>query len=295
MNLRENVYLRHQQQRFMRADAARYLCLDAARFLKPGSERADIYPALARKYRQDQERVPAGQFGAGRFADEDGVTDGNTQSEARPRVYITRTIGAGEDGSGDGGQNSGLGNDLDNFLLVAAGSPGIGHNSGSQPEEPPEIPQSLPPTREERMSFVRAAASWLFGRSAIAAGAFFGLLDQVEQLGSLSQMIRTANDPPSPLEELQRRAQTPSEPGYHDHHVVNQHGGNRSKFGDRRIDAPENVVRIPQLKHIEISRWYATKNSRFGGRTPQEALREMSWEEQTRIGLEQLRHFKVLE
>ncbi len=119
-------------------------------------------------------------------------------------------------------------------------------------------------------------------------------LDQVDEIGRLSNMIRTANDPPSSFEELQRRAQTPSEPGYENHHIVNQHQYNRNKFGNSRIQSLANVVRIPQLKHIELSRWYATKSPRFGGRSPQEAMRDMSWEEQTRIGLERLRDMKVL-
>jgi hypothetical protein len=171
----------------------------------------------------------------------------------------------------------------------------MGHNKGPDLDGAPEIPQSMPKTTAERMSFVRAAASWLFGRSAIGIAAFFGLLDQVEDIARLSHMIRTANDPPAPLGQLQRRAEGPSEPGYHDHHIVNQHQYNRDRFGDARIEQRANVVRIPQLKHIELSRWYATKNPDYGGKSPQEVLRDMSWEEQTWIGLERLRHFKVLE
>jgi hypothetical protein len=100
MDLRENVYLRHQLQRFMRPDAARYLNPHAARFLKPGSEKADVYPALARKY-EGQPRIPEGE-GGGQF------TFGTSGSE-RPRVYITRREGVGDAGLGDGEGDSGSG------------------------------------------------------------------------------------------------------------------------------------------------------------------------------------------
>ncbi len=285
MQPRFDAYLQRQQQRFMRPDAVRYLRPDAARFARP----AIAEPRLLEMKWDGQPRIEEGE-GQGRFTF--GRQNEDTgEGSGPPRVYITGREGTGPDaglGNGDGDQGSEL-------WFGSLLPPGIGHNSGGELEGAPEIPQEMPETREERMSFVRAAASWLFGRSAIAVGTFFSLLDQVDQIGRLSHMIRTANDPPASLEELQRRAQTSSEPGYENHHIVNQHSGNRAKFGDSRIEAPENVVRIPQLKHIELSRWYATKNSRFGGRSPQEALREMSWEEQTRIGLEQLRHFKVLE
>lgn len=36
------------------------------------------------------------------------------------------------------------------------------------------------------------------------------------------------------------------------------------------IDSRSNQARIPMLKHIEISRWYATRNEGFGGLTPQD-------------------------
>ncbi|MGM4918760.1 hypothetical protein [Tardiphaga sp. 813_E8_N1_3] len=267
------AWLKHQQRRFMRPDAGRYLRSDVGRYLAP-----------ERKW-EGQPRIEAGEDGGGQFTY--GLQYGGTSYDGdRPRVTLI---------SKPDGERSEQDYRFDGGWLGSLVPPGIGHNSEGELEGAPEIPQSMPETREERMSFVRSAASWLFGRSAIAIGAFFGLLDQVEEIGRLSHMIRTANDPPSSLDDLQRRAQGPSEPGYENHHIVNQHSGNRAKFGDSRIEAPENVVRIPQLKHIELSRWYATKNSRFGGRSPQEVLREMSWEEQTRIGLEQLRHFKVLE
>lgn len=57
MTQRENAWLRHHQQRFMRPDAARYLRPDAARFLAPRSDPVRVYPALARKSEADRARV----------------------------------------------------------------------------------------------------------------------------------------------------------------------------------------------------------------------------------------------
>jgi hypothetical protein len=69
---------------------------------------------------------------------------------------------------------------------------------------------------------------------------------------------------------------------------------NRARFGDRRIDSRENLVRIPVLKHIDISAWYSTRNEDLGGLSPRDYLRDKSWEEQMRIGLNRLRDHMVL-
>jgi hypothetical protein len=252
-----SAWLQQKLRRFMRPDAGRYLRPDHAR-----------YVSLQRKW-DGQPRIEAGDIDGGQFTyglQYEGTSYGGDQ----PVVYISTPP------------------DQEQVPEY-----GIGHNSSSF-DDPPNIPQTMPNTREARMGFVRAAASWLFGRSAIAVSVYFGLLDQVDRISSLTDMIKTANDPPSSLEDLQRRAQNPSERGYANHHIVNQHNANRNKFGDARIDAPANVVRIPQLKHIELSRWYATKNPKFGGRSPQQALRDMNWEEQTRIGLDALKDLGIV-
>jgi len=62
-----------------------------------------------------------------------------------------------------------------------------------------------------------------------------------------------------------------------------------------RIDSRENRVRIPTLKHIDVSRWYSTKNEKYGGLSPRDYLRDKDWEEQMRIGLDILREYRVLQ
>jgi hypothetical protein len=170
--------------------------------------------------------------------------------------------------------------------------------AGDRPPDdgPPPIPAKRPETTEERMKFVRQAARWLrvVGRLSSAADIFLGALDQAEDLKRLTSVIKTANDPPGTLEELQARAQLPSEAGYEDHHIVGQFAQNRLQFGDTRIDSPENNVRIPTLKHLEINGWYSRPNDRFGGLSPRDYLRGKNWDEQMSVGLDALRNEGVL-
>jgi len=88
-----------------------------------------------------------------------------------------------------------------------------------------------------------------------AADALFEALRQAEGLRGETAAIKSANDPPRTLEELQARARLPSEPGYEKHHIVGQFAQNRLQFGDDLIYNRENEVRIPVVKHMDISRF----------------------------------------
>lgn len=147
------------------------------------------------------------------------------------------------------------------------------------------------------MAFVRDAARWVarnVSRYAPAVDAYFDALDQVEKINALTDAIKSANDPAKTLEELQEPIGSPSQGGYEDHHIVGQHAQNRAKFGDDAIDSPENLVRIPLVKHIDISAWYSSRNDDFGGLSPRDYLRDKDWDEQMRVGLDRLRYHKVL-
>ena len=183
---------------------------------------------------------------------------------------------------------------VDGVQVAANDSP---DDPASSLDPVPKIPQGRPDTTEGRMSFVRDAAQWVarnVGRYAPAIDTFFEALDQVEQLKKLTDAIKSANDPAKTLEELQTRVSPESEPGYQDHHIVGQHPENRALFGDSLIGSPENLVRIPVLKHIDISAWYSTQSKDFGGLSPRDYLRGRDWDEQTRVGLDLLRERGVL-
>ena len=147
------------------------------------------------------------------------------------------------------------------------------------------------------MDFIRDAAEWVARnilRRAPAVDAFFGAANQVKEINALTDAIKSANDPAKTLEELQEPIGTKSQSGYHDHHIVGQHAQNREQFGDIRIDSRENQVRIPVLRHIDISAWYSTGNDEYGGLSPRDYLRDKDWDEQMRVGLDRLRYHKVL-
>jgi hypothetical protein len=61
-----------------------------------------------------------------------------------------------------------------------------------------------------------------------------------------------------------------------------------------QIDDPENVVKIPEIAHYQITGWYMTGNANLGGLSPREYLSDKSWEERRQVGLDALVRFKVL-
>lgn len=72
------AYLRHQQSRWMRPDAAR--------FLKPGTKLEDVFPALALKYSPSQPRVPSGSGReSGRWTDGNG---GSSATISQPMANV---------------------------------------------------------------------------------------------------------------------------------------------------------------------------------------------------------------
>ena len=60
------------------------------------------------------------------------------------------------------------------------------------------------------------------------------------------------------------------------------------------IDDPNNLARVPRLKHQEINGWYQTKNKDFDGLAPRDYLSGRSWEVRRCVGLEALRIQGVL-
>jgi hypothetical protein len=153
----------------------------------------------------------------------------------------------------------------------------------------PEVPQTRPPRAPERNKIIKSLARWL--------GRYGGALGKVIELGhwlyEYDSVIKASLDPPKSLQELQDAVSMP-ENGYHIHHIVERGPAAQDDYPREMIDGRENLVRIPKLKHEDITAWYQTKNPRFGDLSPRDYLRGRSWEERRDLGLEALRDFGVL-
>jgi hypothetical protein len=123
--------------------------------------------------------------------------------------------------------------------------------------------------------------------------AFVNIAKTSAWLQTYSPIVESYNDPPKSLEELQQAVSTPA-PGYDIHHVVEQAQAERDGFTRDVIDSPDNLVRIPTMKHQEINAWYQTKNDEFGGLSPREYLSGRNWEVRRAVGLEALTIHGVL-
>ena len=106
--------------------------------------------------------------------------------------------------------------------------------------------------------------------------------------------IVTDLDPPRTLEELLADVHVPRAGTELHHYKMEQHVSKLRNIKQSEIDAPGNRVRIPVLKHRQISDWYRTSNEEFGWLTPRQYLVDKPPEVHERIGLEAMIIFKVL-
>ncbi|MCW2319253.1 hypothetical protein M2322_004822 [Rhodoblastus acidophilus] len=107
--------------------------------------------------------------------------------------------------------------------------------------------------------------------------------------------VKAYFDPPQSLEDLQSAAQSPPELGYDDHHIVEQATAAADGGEAALIAAPDNLARIPTVKHWQLNGWYETSNPSFNEMTPRQYLKGKSWEERFRVGLQGLRDVGVLQ
>ncbi|MGB6175504.1 MAG: hypothetical protein WBF43_03990, partial [Methylocella sp.] len=79
------------------------------------------------------------------------------------------------------------------------------------------------------------------------------------------------------------------------HHIVEKTPArNDKKIPDALIDGPDNLVRVPRLKHWEITGWFMSPNERYNDLSPREYLRGKSREERRKVGLKALIEAGVL-
>ena len=153
----------------------------------------------------------------------------------------------------------------------------------------PRIPRQRPPSSSERTAIAKAAAIWLAENGIAASEA----IAKNSWLYHAIPYIRSYLDAPKPLEELQQDVSTPKI-GYDVHHIVEQSSAEAAGYQRRMIDAPDNLVRIPRLKHWEINAWYQRENASYGDVSPREYLRGKDWDERRRAGLDALTRYGVL-
>ena len=101
-------------------------------------------------------------------------------------------------------------------------------------------------------------------------------------------------DPPKSYEELKAASDEPTREGYQNHHIVGQ-GDYNSDIDKALIQSDDNIVRIPEYKHIEINGFYQRPNEKLGGLSPREYLEGKSFEEQLEYGKDVLRQFGVMQ
>jgi len=105
--------------------------------------------------------------------------------------------------------------------------------------------------------------------------------------------IKAYFDPPKLLAELNQAANDP-QPGYDIHHIVEQATAATDGSERTRMNEPDNLARIPTLKHWELNGWYAKPNERFGDVSPRAYLKNKALRVRREVGLEGLREIGVL-
>jgi hypothetical protein len=167
--------------------------------------------------------------------------------------------------------------------------PTLGHNN-----PPKDIPPERPEDPSARTRAIRAAGKILekISHPVARAAALLTILEGAPWLRGRQAEIETQLDPPKTLEELQKAVRV-ARPGTHVHHIVE-----RSAEGDgisqAKINAPNNLVRIPKQIHEKITQWYSTKNVDYGDQAPRDWLRGKSWDERRALGIKKLVDFGAL-
>jgi hypothetical protein len=154
--------------------------------------------------------------------------------------------------------------------------------------DPPEVPKDRPKTSSERSAAARLASNLLGPAATVVEVAKIGAWLMPYAAG-----ITSYNDPPASLDELQQAASTP-EPGYDVHHIVERSSALADGFPVDAVDGPDNLVRIPRMKHWDINSWYGTPDSDYGNQSPRDYLRGRNWDVRVQVGLEALRKNGVL-
>ena len=207
---------------------------------------------VLRKYSPGQPRVPGGSPEGGQW---------------------TRG-GAGGGGEPQGETDSGSEGD---FESTDSGSLDEGRSASEGDNDLPYVPKERPATAQERNAIIKEVAK-------VPSSELRRVFESAPWLYSHEAEIRAYQDPPKSLEELQQDANE-RRPDYDIHHLVEQTPAAQEGYPKPMIDAPENLVRIPRLKHWELSGWYQTPVEDYDRLTPREYLRGRTWDEKVKVGI----------
>jgi hypothetical protein len=150
------------------------------------------------------------------------------------------------------------------------------------------MPQQRPPDSPERVAAAKEVARLV----AEKGPAVLRAIAKTSWLYPAIPYIRSYLDAPRTLDELQ--SDLSPKAGYDVHHIVERASAEQDGFPRGRIGDPDNLVRIPRMKHWEINAWYGTKRKSYGDVSPRDYLRGRDWDERRRVGLEALVQFGVL-
>ncbi|HEV7260059.1 MAG TPA: hypothetical protein VGN82_19905 [Bosea sp. (in: a-proteobacteria)] len=173
--------------------------------------------------------------------------------------------------------------------------PGMGDNGGPS-LDPPEPPKDPPKDKISKTQAAKALAKEIARqtlRRAGPVGAVFMAIEAAHWLYSERHSIRSYQDEPKSLAELQQNAGQ-SRAGYENHHIVEQGAAESERFPRSMIDGIDNVVSVPKYKHHEITAWYSKPNQSFGMQSPRAYLRGRDWSEHVRVGHDAMRQTGVL-
>lgn len=82
--------------------------------------------------------------------------------------------------------------------------------------------------------------------------------------------------------------------GYAWHHIVEQGGGNLSRFGAEAIHNTKNIIKLPHGAgsiHAKVSGYYSSKQPFTGGQTVRQWLKTQSFQQQYDFGIKTLKRF----
>ena len=271
---REALWARLERTTFLTADEKRAAVgygpmpvseAQPAPFDAPPSGGTGVVSSL--KYSPDQPRADAGNSDGGQWVDAGGGSGSSTGS-------------ASSGGSSGGTTDHRVLSDAIPDLIPAPGT----QFAQITPDDKPKIPPTRPPTGKLRNRTIKEVAKWA-AKEGIKKAA--GLIGVVIEVGSwvweARDYVDAYLDDPKSLGELQSEVSTPAT-GFDIHHIVEQTPAEKEGFLRNQIDGPDNLVRIPTLKHWEINGWYSRSREEFGGLSPRDYLRGKGWSEKTRVG-----------